>query len=376
MDSRQREVIVDPTATQLANAAATTGVSVSSPVLAVSVEPSASGGYRLGVVPVRQPAVTEVVSEESPEPIAVESVPPEVSPADAIAELSEPMMRAGDDGSLIGPPGSRSGSLTVDFPFSDRLDMLRGPFQPRVIRDQTFRSSCENTFYVYWVDGSEPPPHYLVILRQHAFFGAGEQDRGMAHNDPALRGFGMFSASTDVLGVRANNGQATLVRTSPATGERGAHVRVDVRMTQDVQGGRAIARATMQEAFPLALDGWTAYNRSSPPSAGWQFAQDNTLDGGLSGQRLVNTHFAGQTVRPFPAITMTGLTARTYAVWRVRGGRDATLTVSLRMQQHFMMLANGAVRPRGQNYRGCWTDLRVAGPIECTLDLRAITEQR
>jgi hypothetical protein len=40
MDARQPEVIVHPTAAHLAEVAAKTGVSVSSPAIAVAVEPS------------------------------------------------------------------------------------------------------------------------------------------------------------------------------------------------------------------------------------------------------------------------------------------------------------------------------------------------
>jgi hypothetical protein len=373
MEIRQPEVIVNPTEAQLAEVAAMTGVSVSSSAVAVAVQPSASGGYRLGVVPAHAPAVTEVVSEEGPEPIATESVLPEVSPADAIAMLSEPVLLAGDGGSLHGPPRSFWGSRDIDLSLMRFLEVPPHELREGVIRGpQGFVSTCTSTFYVYWVDG-ESPPHYIVILRQHATFRVGD----MVADDARIRGFGMFSARTDVRNVGASTGLVGLLETSPTTKDpRGtAQVRVVVRMTQDVQGGRDIAPATMQEGYQLALDGWTAYDRSSPPNPRWEFAQDNTLGDGLAGRQLTNFHFNENDVLPFPPITTSGLQARTYAVWRVGGGRDATFSFDLQLQQHFMMLAHGWARPHNKNFRVGVRVLQSTLPTRYALDLHALTSQ-
>jgi hypothetical protein len=221
--------------------------------------------------------------------------------------------------------------------------MTEADFKYDLGKCQSFRSSCESTFYVYWVDGSEPPPHYLVILRQKSLFGVSDAG-AMVKDERHVRGFGMYSAKTEVRNVNSPNMQVQLVHVSPPTNGRVAQVNESVRITQDMPGGQDFGPATMQEGAELSLEGWTAYNRSAPPDAKWEFAQNSTLDGGLNGRSLTDNHYMDQFVKPFPTITASGLTARTYAVWRVRGGKDAKLNFGLELLQSFMILALGWMR--------------------------------
>lgn len=376
MQTGKPEVIVEPTESQLADLAARTGVTVPSSAAAVAVQGSDAGGYRIGVLPGNATAVAEIVSEEAAQPTAAALAGSEVSREEGVAGLTKPLLRAGEAG-LIGPPGSLSGSRAFYMPLEGRL-CIPGDYRYHANECQSFRSSCESTFYVYWVDGSELPPHYLVILRQHATFGIGD---GMLHDADHIRGFGMFDAKTEVRNVQVSSGQVQLLRTSPDSGGRAAQVRAEVAMTQDVSGGRAIAPAVMSEYYSpdSPFTGWAGYNRSAPPDAKWEFAQDHTLNNGLNNGSLVANHYNDQTVKPYPAVTTSGLTVRTYAVWRVRppeGRRDVTLSFGLELLQYFMLLTRGWLRPPNQNARGGPLYVMATGLQPFSLTLAEIVKPR
>jgi hypothetical protein len=372
METRKAEVFVDPTKAKRAEVEAMTGVTVPDSAAAVAVQGLGGGGYRLGVVPGGMPGTAGIVTEESDELTATAEAALEASQDVSLAELSKPVLRAGES-SLVGPPGSAWGSRSIYMPFTGEMTMTADAFKYHIGDRQSFRSFCESTFYVYWVDGSELPAHYLVILRQNAFFGVSDSTR-MLHDAEHIRGFGMFSAKTEVRDVKASTNQVELKHMSPAANARLAQVSESVRMTQDVQGGRDLGQATMQEGTELSLEGWTTYNRSAPPDAKWEFAQNNTLDGGLNGTALVSNHYNDQVVKPWPAVTTSGLNARTYAVWRVRGGKDATLSFGLELLQYFMLLTRGWLRTT--DARGGILALRATGLQPFSLNLREIAKPK
>lgn len=372
METRKSEVFVDPTEAKRAEVEAMTGVTVPDSAAAVAVQSLGGGGYRLGVVPGALSGTAGIVTEESGETAALEVDAPEGSRDVSLAELSKPVLRAGES-SLIGPPGSAWGSRSIYMPFTGEFTMTKERFKYHIGDRQSFRSFCDSTFYVYWVDGSELPEHYLVILRQNVFFGVSDTTR-MLHDQEHLRGFGMFSAKTEVRDVQASTGRVELKHLSPASNARLAQVSESVRITQDVPGGRDLGQATMQEGTELSLDGWTAYNRSAAPDAKWEFAQNNTLDGGLNGSALVNNHYNDQVVKSWPAVTTSGLNARTYAVWRVRGGKDATLSFGLELLQSFMLLTRGWLRTTDS--RGGVLEGRATGLQPYSLNLREIAKPK
>jgi hypothetical protein len=342
MDTRKPEVMVDPTESQRTEVAEMTGVTVPDSAAAVSVQ-TLGEGYRLGVIPGGTTGGAELVTEESDQPAPAETTAPESSKDDSLAAISRPLLRAGEAG-LIGPPGASWGTRSIYMPFTGGFTMTAADFKYHVGETQEFSSSCESTFHVYWVDGEPPsPPYYLIILRQRAIFGVSKTSK-MLHDAEHIRGFGLYSAKTEVRNVRSTTNQVELNHVSPAGNGRVANVSENVRMTQEVQGGKDFAAVTLQEGAELTLEQWTAYNRSAPPDAKWEFAYNNTLDGGLNGTALVSNHYSGQTVKSWPPNTTGGLTARTYAVWRVRGGKDATFTFGLELLQSFMLLTRGWLR--------------------------------
>jgi hypothetical protein len=373
MNTSKPEVFVDPTEAKRAEVEAMTGVTVPDSAAAVAVQ-QVGGGYRLGVVPGGDLQGTAgIVTEHTEDVAAMEMEPSEAAKDVSFTEFSKPALLRAGESSLIGPPGAAWGSRSLYMELKGDMIMTKEDFKYHIDDRQTFRSFCDSTFYVYWVDGSELPAHYLIILRQSAFFGVSDTTR-MLHDQLHLRGFGMFSAKTEVRNVKSSTGHVELKHMSPAANAHLAQVSESVSMTQDVPGGRGLGQATMQEGAEISLDGWTTYNRTAHPDAKWEFAQNNTLDGGLNGRALVDNHYNDQDVKPWPAVTTSGLNARTYAVWRVRGGKDATFSFGLELLQSFMLLTRGFVRT--SNARGGILVGRATGLQPYSLNLREIANPK
>jgi hypothetical protein len=373
MDTNKSEVFVDPTEAKRAEVEAMTGVTVPESAAAVAVQSLSGGAYRLGVVPGGDLQGTAGIFTEETEDVAATDVEASEAAKDvSFTHFSKPVLRAGES-SLIGPPGAAWGSRSIYMELTGDMTMTKEAFKYHIGDRQSFRSFCDSTFYVYWVDGSELPAHYLIILRQSAFFGVSDTTR-MLHDQDHLRGFGMFSAKTEVRDVKSSTGHVELKHMSPAANARLAQVSESVSMTQDVPGGRGLGQATMQEGTEMSLDGWTAYNRTAQPDAKWEFAQNNTLDGGLNGTSLVNNHYNDQVVKPWPAVTTAGLNARTYAVWRVRGGKDATFSFGLELLQSFFLLTRGWLRTT--DARGGILVGRATGLQPFSLNLREIANPK
>ena len=344
-------VLVEPGEAQLRDLAALTGGMAPLDAPAVSVAHSAAG-YRLGVLPA---TVERTAATGEAHPAGAVEIAPEASLAAGIASLVKagPGTAAGD--SLVGPLGSYSGSFSIYFPWRLELPAVNAkefnvdPFLAN-LDHQVLSSSCESTFYVYWVDGSEPPPHYLVILRQKAIFGTGDE---LMVNEYWIKGYGMYSAKTEVRNMTSSAPGIELLHVSPENGGDEASVRFDVSMSQFVQGGREPAPATLQEGVKLTLPEWTVLNRASPPNAKWEFIWNKAISGFNREDVIINNYFQGRDfVRDFPAITRSGLRATTYAAWRARNDRAdkvVKLTFGLELLQSFLMMALWFRRPKGES---------------------------
>jgi hypothetical protein len=376
MQAGKPEVIVDPTESQRADIAARTGVTVPDTAAAVAIHDSGAG-YRISVLPGTASATSEIVSEETDQPTAAPATGFEVSREEAIAELGKPQLLRTAESGLIGPRGSLSGSRGFDMKLQGRC-CIPGDYRYHANECQPFVSTCDTTIYVHWVDGSELPAHYLVILRQHATFGVGS---GMIHNADHIRGFGTYNAKTEMRNVKVSAGDIQLLRTSPDSGGRAAQMRVDVSLTQDVDGGKAIAPAVLSDYFnpDAPVTGWASDNRQAAPDAKWEFAMDNTLNDGLNGRSLTDNFYNDQTVKGFPTPTSSGFAARTYALWRVRppqGSRDVKFSFGLELLQSFLLLTRGWIRPSNQDARGGPLGFFYTGLQPFSLDLAEVIKPR
>ena len=156
-----------------------TGVGASG-TRAVAISRAADGQYHVGTLGNTTTKESVTVSEQGPQvPTSHmrQSAAPEplgvgiANLGDGLAKSVSPsLLKAGP--SLIGLDGSYSGEVRIYQRFGDTLGPVADNFPRAKGKVQIFNSYCDNTFYVYYVDGAAPP-HYPIILKQQLNFGAG-----------------------------------------------------------------------------------------------------------------------------------------------------------------------------------------------------------